>query len=476
MLLQRFYDDALAQASYLIGCQATGEALVLDPNRDVDQYVRAAQREQLRITRVTETHIHADFVSGARELATRTGATLLLSDEGGDEWRYRFAGDAGTTLLHGGDAFTLGNIRFSVLHTPGHTPEHLTFVVTDGAATDKPMGAFTGDFIFVGDVGRPDLLERAAHYAGTMEASARALFQSLRRFRALPDYLQLWPGHGAGSACGKSLGAVPSTTLGYEKIASWAFGIDDEAEFVRQVLAGQPEPPRYFAVMKALNRNGPPARPNDAVPTMSVADVQRALRAGTPVIDTRATAEFAKGFIPGAMNLPLNKSFTNWAGSLLPFDRDLVLIANDEASARQAARQLSLIGLDRVSGWVSLRIFEEWREVDARPLSTIPQVDPAEAAARPDTQIIDVRAESEWDAGHIPGAVHHFLGRLVEETKSLPRDMPLVMQCQGGGRSAIAASLLRANGFTNVSNLRGGISAWRAAGFPVDTEESEVPR
>src|SRR3954471_13394673 len=198
MFFRRFYDDQLAQASYLLGCQATGEALVVDPNRHVEPYLRAAAAEGLRITHVTETHIHADFVSGARELARRAGARLLLSDAGGEDWRYRYAAEDGAALLSDGDTFRVGAIDMRALHTPGHTPEHLTFVVTDPAAATEPMGALTGDFVFVGDVGRPDLLERAAHFPGTMESSARQLFGSLRLLATLPDYLQIWPGHGAG--------------------------------------------------------------------------------------------------------------------------------------------------------------------------------------------------------------------------------------------------------------------------------------
>jgi hydroxyacylglutathione hydrolase len=257
MLLKRIYDESLAQASYLIGCPATGEALVVDPNRDVAQYVKAAADEDLTITHVTETHIHADFVSGSRELAKVTGAELLLSDEGGPDWKYAFAKEADARLLHNGDTFMVGNLKFEVLHTPGHTPEHISFLVTDTPATDKPMGAVTGDFVFVGDVGRPDLLEKAAKIVGTMEAGARTLYRSLNRFKQLPDYLQIWPGHGAGSACGKALGAVPFSTLGYEKIANWGFGAATEDEFVEMVLAGQPEPPKYFAEMKRINKEGP---------------------------------------------------------------------------------------------------------------------------------------------------------------------------------------------------------------------------
>src|SRR6476620_5692052 len=260
MFFRRFYDDQLAQASYLIGCQATGESLVVDPNRHLEPYLRGAEAEVFRITHATETHIHADFVSGARELAHRTGARLLLSDEGGEDWRYRYAAEAGAQLLRDGDTFRVGHLAVRVVHTPGHTPEHVIFLVTDGAAATEPMGALTGDFVFVGDVGRPDLLERAARIAGTMETGARQLFQSLQRLGGLPDYLQVWPGHGAGSACGKSLGAVPQTTLGYERRFNWAFGFTSEDEFVRAVLAGQPEPPRYIAEKKRNTRDRPQLR------------------------------------------------------------------------------------------------------------------------------------------------------------------------------------------------------------------------
>src|SRR3954470_3341560 len=257
MFLKRFYDPKLAQASYLIGCSASGEALVVDPNRDLDPYFQAANDEGLRIAHVTETHIHADFVSGARELAHRSGARLYLSNAGGSEWSYHYAAESNVVLLRDESEFTVGSVSVRVVHVPGHTPEHLTFLITDTEAASEPMGALTGDFIFVGDVGRPDLLERAAQAQGTMEASARQLFRSLQRFRELPDYLQIWPGHGAGSACGKALGAVPQSTLGYEKRFSWAFGVTDEDAFVSAVLEGQPDPPRYFGEMKRINRSGP---------------------------------------------------------------------------------------------------------------------------------------------------------------------------------------------------------------------------
>jgi hydroxyacylglutathione hydrolase len=477
MILKRFYDETLAQASYLVGCDHTGDAIIIDPNRDVEQYVAAATAEKVRIVYVTETHIHADFVSGSRELARHTGATLLLSDEGGPDWRYRYATAEGATLLHDGDTIDVGRVRITVLHTPGHTPEHLTFLVTDRASANVPVAAITGDFIFAGDVGRPDLLERAANIGGTMEASARLLFRSLQRFKRQPEYLQLWPGHGAGSACGKALGAVPSTTLGYERIANWAFGIDDEEEFVRQVLEGQPEPPRYFATMKHINRDGPSVRGGGGAPTRaSLAMVERAKASGAWLVDIRPTPNFIAGHMPGFVHIPLNKSYTNWMGSLVPYDRDVVLLAESESAAMRGVKLASLIGLDRIIAWCGTDQLEEYAATRG-PLSSVAEEDITVMAngSRATTNVVDVRAQSEWDGGHIPGASHRFLGKLLEQTRELPRDEPVAVHCAGGSRSAIAASLLEANGFTNVTNLRGGFGAWKAANLPVvvPNEENE---
>ncbi|MGH7505950.1 MAG: MBL fold metallo-hydrolase, partial [Longimicrobiales bacterium] len=333
MILQRFYDDKLAQASYLIGCSATHEALVIDPLRDVEPYLAAAQREGVRITDVTETHIHADFVSGARELAARTEARLHLSAEGGPAWQYAYAADDGAHLLHDGDRFDIGNVHVDVVHTPGHTPEHLTFVITDGAAADQAIGAVTGDFLFVGDVGRPDLLEKAAGMAGTMDAAARALFRSLARFRSrYPEWLQIWPGHGAGSACGKGLSSIPHSTLGYEQRFNWALSMKDEDEFVRTVLAGQPEPPKYFAEMKRINRDGPAVLDGFPRPRRLDAEVLPALLDdGATVVDIRPAAAFAAANVPGTISIPLGRTFSTWAGWLVPYDADFYLLADDEA-------------------------------------------------------------------------------------------------------------------------------------------------
>ena len=462
MILRRFYDEKLAQASWMVGC--SGQALVVDPARDVEPYLRAAEEERVRITLVTETHIHADFVSGARELAARTGARLLLSGEGGADWSYGYA--AGATLLHDGDTLEVGNVRIGVMHTPGHTPEHLSFVVTDGNA-DAPMGVLTGDFVFVGDVGRPDLLERAASQAGTMEAGARALFRSLRRFAdEVPDFVQLWPGHGAGSACGKALSAIPTSTLGYEKRFNWAFRHVDEDDFAAEVLAGQPEPPMYFARMKEINRDGPPLLGEIRRPArIDGARLRELLAGGATVVDTRPAAEWARGHVPGTLSVPLGKSFATWAGSVLPYDRPFHLIA-DDARVDEAVHDLAAVGLDARGGYAAPDVVHAW-VAEHGPLATLAHAQPAEADGLRKAgavEIVDVRNGSEWAAGHIPGSRNLPLGRLAERIAELPRDRPLVVHCQSGARAAVAISLLRARGFGDVRHLAGDWAEWSRAG------------
>lgn len=478
MLLKRFYDIKLAQASYLVGCQATGEALVIDPNRDADQYIRAAEEEGLRITQVTETHIHADFLSGTRELAARAGAMMYLSDEGGPDWTYAFGNDDTRVLVCDGDSFMVGNVKVEVLHTPGHTPEHISFMITDTAAADRPMGVFTGDFVFVGDVGRPDLLERAAGIAGTMEDGARTLFRSLKRIKSLPDYLQLWPGHGAGSACGKALGAVPSSTLGYERIANWGLAHEDEDRFVEAVLAGQPEPPAYFAAMKRMNKEGPAiinGLPH--VPEVSVHALQDHLARGAVVVDTRHPGAFAEGHLPGTINIPLNRSFNTWAGWLVPYDKDIYLITDEgrEAALAEAVRDLAMIGLDRVAGHVPGAALESWQaEGASRGTITMIDVDQLhKRMERGEVAVVDVRGASEWQAGHLPAVPNIPVGYLLARRDELPRDRPLVLHCGSGARSAIAASVLQAAGMTNVVNLVGGYAEWVQRGLPVEVPEAE---
>lgn len=471
MFVKRFFEPKLAQTSYLIGCPGAGQAIVIDPNRDVDQYIQAAAAEGAKVTHITESHIHADFVSGARELAAKSGGTLYLSDEGDAAWKYAFAKDDGAVLLKHGDHITVGNVDLEVVHTPGHTPEHISFLVTDKAAADEPIAAVTGDFIFVGDVGRPDLLERAANMQGTMEVGGRALWKSLEAFRSRPDWLQIWPGHGAGSSCGKGISAIPHSTLGYEKRFNWAFQCKTEQEFVDKVLAGQPDPPKYFAEMKRVNKMGPRVLGGfNRPPKKPSADLAPLLKAGSRVIDTRTVGEFAMGAVPGTLNVPMNGSFTTWMGWLVPYTDDFYLIG-DADTIDTVVRDLAMIGLDRIGGWFDPSAVADWASAAPDPLSQIPQIGAMDLAAsikNGGVTLIDVRNANEWSGGHIAGALHIPLGRLAERIDEIPRDKPIVMQCAGGTRSAIGASVLKTHGLDRVVNLTGGYGAWSKAGMPVE--------
>jgi len=466
MLLKYFYNEPLAQASYLVGCQKTGEAIVIDPLRDVEPYLEAAREHSLRLVAAAETHIHADFVSGSRELADRSGARLYLSDEGPAEWKYAFADAYPTQRLKDGDRFRIGNVEFEAVHTPGHTPESLSFLLTDvGGGADAPMGIFTGDFVFVGSIGRPDLLETAAGIAGSAEAGARQLFRSVQRFRELPDHLQIWPAHGAGSACGKGLGAIPSSTVGYEKRFNPALQFHDEQAFVDYVLSGQPETPFYFAVMKRVNKVGPallhtlpavrPLPPDEAARL-----AQRQL-----VIDTSASAEFSQGHVPGTINVP-SRQLVAWAGFFVG-DGEPVAILTSRDRLEDDLRNLRSIGIDNVTAVLDA---DEVRRAGLRTESyrSLPPEELRTPIERGEVHLLDVRAATEFQEGHIPGAEHFFLGRLLRDLERLDRSRPVVAQCLAGGRSAIAASILQRAGF-DVTNLQGGYAAWVAAGLPVAT-------
>lgn len=463
MLLRRFYHDRLAQAGYLIACQGSKEAIVVDPLRDPAPYLEAARLEGVRITHVTETHVHADFLSGAAALAAAAGAELLLSGEGSGAASYDRAAHEGARWLHDGDRVRIGQVNLAVMHVPGHTPEHIAFVVTDTAAGDTPMGIISGDFLFVGDVGRPDLLERAAGMEGTMAASARQLFGSLRSIAAMPDYLQIWPGHGAGSACGKALGAVPQSTLGYERRTNWALATTDESEFVEQVLAGQPEPPAYFARMKRLNATGAP----DHTPRASASEheLRDAIAHDALVVDVRAATEFATGHLTGSLNVPLGKSFLTWAGSVIPADRDIVLVGSPalRGATESAIRDLRLIGIDRVVGVLTPPAAQ--LEPNQRPLSILRSMQAGALGAETTAglTVLDVRSRTEWAEGHVPGATHIPLAELTGRMDELRGAGPIAVHCQGGSRSAVAASVLGAAGY-DVANVEGGYAAWLRAG------------
>ncbi|WP_368654286.1 rhodanese-like domain-containing protein [Ornithinibacillus sp. 4-3] len=466
MFFRSFFDENLAQMSYLVGCQRTGEAIIVDPARKIDPYFETAKKEGLKIVAATETHIHADFLSGMRELAENHDVKLYISDEGDENWKYEYVKNLDYELLKDGSEFKLGMIDFEVMHTPGHTPESISIVLTDkGAGSQEPMGIFTGDFVFVGDIGRPDLLEKAAGIADTAEAGAKQMFHSLQKFKALPDFMQVWPGHGAGSACGKALGAVPMSTVGYEKVNNWALRTEDEEKFVQLLLSGQPEPPKYFAMMKRLNKIGPDLINHEKTVQLADAMELEEHHKEAVLLDTRTAVEFAKAHYQGAINIPFNKSFTNWAGWILDYDQDIVLVAS-EKYVEDIKESLRSIGLDRVVAVIEPScLLEAQDKIDNYDEVSIEQLQ--EYLEDNQYRLIDVRNNSEWEAGRIDGAEHIMLGTLKDQLDQLPKDKTYLMQCRSGARSAIATSIMKANGFENVLNVKGGYLAWLSEKLPV---------
>ncbi|MAY73158.1 MAG: MBL fold metallo-hydrolase [Phycisphaerae bacterium] len=466
MFMRMVYDEKLAQAAYVVGCQKTGEAIVIDPERDVDRYIDLAASNGLRIVAVAETHIHADFVSGARELAERVNAKVYVSGEGGDDWQSEWLNsklDGGAhdhRVLRDGDTFDVGNISFKAVHTPGHTPEHITYLVTDrGAGADQPIGALTGDFVFVGDLGRPDLLETAAGVAGAMEPSARALYRTIDRFRELPEFVQVWPAHGAGSACGKALGAVPASTVGYERRFSPAIrAATSEAAFVEFILADQPEPPLYFKNMKRVNKVGPKVL--NGLPTprrLSSTEITSLDTRSVALVDTRPWGAFRVGHVRGALSFPRIKSFCTDVGSMVSEAEDIVLIV-EENELPQTVRELVRIGLDNIVGWIPAGEL-------AGATATIAEVDVASAQtliAAGDLNLLDVRRRTEYDDGHIENATNISHTRLAAHVDDVPTGSRLLINCRSGVRSARASAFLARRGF-DVINLKGGYLAWAEA-------------
>lgn len=478
MFFRQIFDEKLAQYAYLIGCQATGEALVIDPERDVDRYARAAEAEGLTLTAAAETHIHADFLSGARELAERHGAKIYLSDEGTAEWTYQWTDGYDVRLLKDGDAFTVGRIEVRAVHTPGHTPEHLSFLITDrGGGADAPMGLATGDFVFVGNLGRPDLLESATGQKGAMKEGAAALYNSAQHFLKLEDYVQVWPGHGAGSACGKALGSVPETTVGYERRFSPALGAAQRGKdaFVGYILEDQPEPPLYFARMKQLNRDGVPLldRQPDPAP-LSVEELGRLADSEEAVVlDARADrAAFMQGHLPGALYAPWGKSFPTIAGSYVEPDSSIYLLIEEE-HVEEAVLNLIRIGLDDVAGYATPQTLAGYA-AQGGALASTEQIDTEEMERRrteEDIQVVDVRSGSEYRAGHVPGALLAPHTRLPERTGDVPTGKTLLVHCGSGARASSAVSLLQRRGF-EVVHVDDRIARWLEA-HPAEAEKDE---
>lgn len=465
MFFQQIFEEKLAQYAYLIGCQKTGEAIIVDPMRDIARYQHIASKNKLTIVAATETHIHADYLSGLREFAEQ-GVKVLVSDEGDKDWKYEWVigSKYDHQLLKNEDEFSVGNIKFKTVYTPGHTPEHISFLVTDGATTNEPMGLLSGDFVFVGDVGRPDLLETAAGEVGAMDLSAKTLYKSIEKFKTMPEYLQLWPGHGAGSACGKALGAVPESTVGYEQRFNGSIrAAITEKDFVEFILEGQPEPPLYFAIMKRDNKKGPNILGSIPVPErMSIQSMIGATRTSNAVIvDSRLDRmEFMNGHIQGSLYAPFNKTFNTIAGSYINNSEDIYLII-DEDKVAEAVLDLIRIGLDNIKGFLTPEDLAKFAEEGGSLFTTetidFERVD--ELMSTSEYNLLDVRKKSEFDAGHYPKAINISHTRLLDRLEEVPTDKPVLVHCKSGARAAAAAAMLEKEGMV-VQYINDAVEPW----------------
>ncbi|MGD1112165.1 MAG: rhodanese-like domain-containing protein [Mycobacterium sp.] len=463
MIFTQHYLSCLSQASYLIGDESTGRAVVVDPRRDIDIYLEEAAEHGLRIERVFETHIHADFLSGHLELAKATGAVISFGE--GAEVEFPIES------LRDGQRISLGEVVFEILSTPGHTPESICIVVYEHPDDEVPYGVLTGDTLFVGDVGRPDLCVSSGISADELAA---ALYRSLHdKLLKLPDATRVFPAHGAGSSCGKKLSSETSSTIGEQRETNYALKASDVAKFVAVVTEGQPSQPPYFEYTSNRNTEVRPLLDEeDSVLLLDIDDVLRHAQDGAILFDTRDPSDYASGHLRGAINVSLNGRFAEWAGNVLAPDRDIVLVG-DPVHAQESKIRLSRVGFDRVIGQL-----RDLAEVVAR------RTDLVEASSRlsvhqlaglrdvePRLEIVDVRGPGEVAEGAIPGARHISLPVLTDSIADLNRAEPVVVYCAGGTRSMIAASVLRAAGFDDVSDLLGGYGAWRDAGLPISGGE-----
>ena len=432
----QFYLGCLAHASYLIGSR--GEAAIVDPQRDVDHYIAEADKRGLVIRYVLETHLHADFVSGQCELAERTGAEIVIGAAANAEFPHRAVKD--------GDAITLGDVEIRALATPGHTPESISWLLVDDG---QPVKVLTGDTLFIGDVGRPDL---AGTRGFTSQQMAGMLYDSLHgKLLALPDDVEVWPAHGAGSACGKNISKETSSTIGVQRRMNYALQPMSRDEFVAMMTADVAEPPPYFAYDAEMNRRG--ARPLAEIDVPRTTSMARAT-----YLDVRESADFGAGHVPGAINIALSGQFASWCGTLLSPHDPIVVIAGDEARAREAVMRLARVGYENVVGWMLAS--------DAETREELPQITVDELRAN-GVAILDVRRIGEYTSGHVPGAVNIPLHELPRRIDEVPPGR-LAVICAGGYRSSAAASLLAREGRGDLRNVIGGTAAWMKAGYPVE--------
>jgi len=461
MYFEQFYLGCLAHASYMLGSE--GEAAVVDPQRDVEIYLKAADDHGLKIRHIFETHLHADFVSGHLELASRTGAKIYIGAEAGATFPH--------VALHDGSEVRFGKLRITALETPGHTPEGICLVVTDEEKSAEPWAVLTGDTLFIGDVGRPDLSK-----AFTPQQLAGKLYDSLHgKLMKLGDHVMVYPAHGAGSLCGRSMRAERSSTIGTERLTNYALQIKSRQEFIRQLTENLPSRPEYFLEDAQINRAGAPALAGlPELPPMSAPQVKELLQQGAFVLDVRPNADFAAAHIPGSVNIALSGQFASWAGTIVGLSARPVLVAETPEQYAEARLRLARVGIEDLRGFLQDGI-AAWKRAGF-DLAQLPQMTADELFERRHghhIQVLDVRREGEWQAGHIQGAAWFPLDNFRVSAPEIDPSLPLAVHCQGGYRSMIACSLLRRAGVENVINVIGGFDAWRNAGLGVETALAE---
>ena len=468
MHFEQFYLGCLAHASYLLASE--GEAVVVDPQRDVEIYLQAAEANQVSIRHIFETHLHADFVSGHQELAARTGARIYIGAEAGAKFSHVAMGD--------GFQLQVGKIRVTALETPGHTQESMCFVITDEEKSPDPWAVLTGDTLFLGDVGRPDLSKRF-----TPAQLAGMLYDSLHnKVLKLADSVLVYPAHGAGSLCGRNMRAERVSSIGTERLTNYALQIKSREEFVKQLTSNLPARPDYFLQDAEMNRAGASAL-SELTPLRPVepAELKTLMAEGGIALDVRSGAAFAAGHVPGSVNIALSGQFASWAGALLGLDARPVLIAESDEAAAEARMRLARVGLEDARGYLKGGV-EKWSAAGF-PLATVSQISAEALSSRlqengrlqnSGVQVLDVRREPEWEAGHIADAIWWPLDNFKVAPPEIDRNAPIAVHCKGGYRSMIACSLLLRAGFQNVIDVAGGFDGWQQAKQPVVTEKPVV--
>jgi glyoxylase-like metal-dependent hydrolase (beta-lactamase superfamily II)/rhodanese-related sulfurtransferase len=460
MYFEQFYLNCLAHASYMIG--SDGEAAVVDPQRDVDIYLEAAEEQKLKIRHIFETHLHADFVSGHKELAARTGAKIYIGAHAEAKFPH--------VALADGFQLKLGSVQIRILETPGHTPESLCIVLTDEEKSRGPWAVLTGDTLFIGDVGRPDLSR-----TNTAQQLAGMLYDSLhQKLLTLPDSVLVYPAHGAGSLCGRNMRAERTSTIGTERLTNYALQIKGREEFIQQLTTNLPTRPDYFLQDAEINRSGAQALTDLLpLPALTPAEVKSRLDQQANVLDVRPAEQFAAGHVPGSINIALSGQFASWAGNILGLDSDPILIADTDTHIEEARTRLARVGIEGLRGYLAGGV-SAWQKAGL-PIAVTSQISAHELGEKllgKGVRVLDVRREGEWQAGHIPQAEWYALDAFPHQLPAVEDAQPLAIHCKSGYRSMIACSLLERAGHRNLINVVGGYDAWHAAGLP---EVSEQP-